>query len=1011
MAASLSIAQSKSDPKPAVNSGDSCPIDKSTWPRHLIAVRIMMLLSLCLVSGPTRLDADDLFTKTIQPFFQQKCVKCHGQQKKIKGEIDLAQVKSMSQLLGQSELLDRVIDALDSSEMPPESEPELRPQQRSEILAALRKTLQRSIAQSKPAKFPVRRLNRFQYNYTVKDLFQLKLDVFPLPEKLMTRQTRYLDGQSPRMPAEVKVKSDALNPQPGMRRVKSFPKDLRAAHGFDNQANQLTLSPLLLDAFLRLSVSIVESPDFNAENVGIWQEFFQEPAQQNDLAAEVSQRLKPFLTQAFRREISSETVNRYANYTLAKIKAGASFTDAMKKVSSAVLSSPMFLYRYQSEADQEKQYELAANLSYFFWSSCPDHELLQLAKAGQLDQPEIWQATIDRMMRDPKIERLLDSFPAQWMQLENVLAATPDPQQQRLFRLDQSYPASLQMLVEPLLLFDLVFLEDRPLIELVSPKESFQSRFLDAWYHSDLQPEKLNLAQVLKQNQANDQRRQELKRQIAESQQALQKIIEPARQKILQHQQNNTQSKPVDLKPIGAWDFEGDLKSSIGNLDLSAVGKVEFEKGMVVLKKTYLLSQPIPVDLKEKTLEVWCVPHNLNQRGGGVMGIQGQGDFFDTIVLGERKARHWISGSNGFSRTDDFPDSQPETKPNQMIHLVMVYQADGTTLLYRNGQPYGKPFKKERAVFPKQQSRVIFGLRHLPAGGNRYLNVSIDQARLYNRALTPAEVQAANRGRHLFVTEQEIIAALSQADVARHAQLKKKLQTLNQSLKQVPANQDPARLAQQARQKFEEDLKRQLRDPTFRRLKVDDPRYGGVITNAAVMSMTSGPKRTHPIARGAWMIEVIFNDPPPPPPNDVPPLNEESGDQNLTIREKFKVHRENPDCAGCHSRLDPLGFAMENFDTTGRWRDLYPNGRKVDMGGTLLRKYKFASVIEFKQAIVAEEKRFAKAFVSHLMRFALARELTPLDKLKVDEIVASQQADRFRLRSLVKSVVRECYSN
>ena len=86
----------------------------------------------------------------------------------------------------------------------------------------------------------------------------------------------------------------------------------------------------------------------------------------------------------------------------------------------------------------------------------------------------------------------------------------------------------------------------------------------------------------------------------------------------------------------------------------------------------------------------------------------GNGDFFDTIVIGERKDRHWISGSNGFARTNDFPGSFPEQKANERLHLAMVYKEDGTTTLYRNGQPYGRPFRKGSAKFPKNQSSVIF---------------------------------------------------------------------------------------------------------------------------------------------------------------------------------------------------------------------------------------------------------------------------------------------------------------
>jgi hypothetical protein len=153
------------------------------------------------------------------------------------------------------------------------------------------------------------------------------------------------------------------------------------------------------------------------------------------------------------------------------------------------------------------------------------------------------------------------------------------------------------------------------------------------------------------------------------------------------------------------------------------------------------------------------------------------------------------------------------------------------------------------------------------------------------------------------------------------------------------------------------------------------------------------------------MIEVIFNDPPPPPPNDVPPLDEEAGPKNLTIREKFAMHRENPDCAGCHARIDPLGFALENFDITGRWRDKYENDRDVDASGTLLKTYDFTDVVEFKASLVKEQRRFAKAFASHLLRFALARELGPADSLVVDRIVANAEPDGYRLKSLIREVI------
>jgi hypothetical protein len=224
-------------------------------------------------------------------------------------------------------------------------------------------------------------------------------------------------------------------------------------------------------------------------------------------------------------------------------------------------------------------------------------------------------------------------------------------------------------------------------------------------------------------------------------------------------------------------------------------------------------------------------------------------------------------------------------------------------------------------------------------------------------------------------------------------------------LKQVPADIDPDQAARAAQQSYEENLRGQLRSREFRRVVSQDPRYGGIITNAAMLSMTSGPKRTHPVARGVWIIEVIFNDPPPPPPNDVPPLDEGTADEDLTIRERFAVHRKNPSCAGCHSKLDPLGFALENFDITGRWRDKYTNGRDVDPSGTLMRKHPFDGVVSFKESVIKEDHRFAKAFTEHLLRFALARELDPVDSLAVDEIVSQSQAGGLGLKTLLRSVV------
>ena len=194
----------------------------------------------------------------------------------------------------------------------------------------------------------------------------------------------------------------------------------------------------------------------------------------------------------------------------------------------------------------------------------------------------------------------------------------------------------------------------------------------------------------------------------------------------------------------------------------------------------------------------------------------------------------------------------------------------------------------------------------------------------------------------------------------------------------------------------------------FERVSINDRKEGGVITSAAVMTMTSGPEETKPITRGAWISGVIFNDPPEPPPADVPTLENADSElaKQMTLRERFASHRENPDCAGCHKKLDPLGFALENFDAVGRWRDQYHNGREVDSSGILFRKHKFNDVVEFKDAIMSEKDRFTKALVSHLLSFSLGRKLSAFDSPAVDLVAKKVKESDYSLRVMIHEIVQ-----
>ncbi|MBT4901427.1 MAG: DUF1588 domain-containing protein [Verrucomicrobia bacterium] len=876
-----------------------------------------------------------------------------------------------------------MIEVIDAADMPPEDEPRLTEAQRANLLASLKTELRAATANAKGGHIPIRRLNRFQYNNTVRDLFQLNRDVFPLPEKLMTRQTIYLNA--PKMPDRVNVRSLTLNPADGLREVKAFPKDLRASHGFDNQANQLTLSPLLLDAFLRLSVSIVESPDFNENTVGVWNTFFKPPAEGIDLSADTRKRIAAFLKRAFRGPVEGATVDRYTAYALAKMKQELTFTESMKKVASGVLSSPMFLYRYP--ATDAKAYTLASNLSFFLWASTPDSDLLRLAGNGDLVEPEVLDKTIDRMLADPKIERFLDTFPAQWMQLENILAATPDPKKHRLFMLDKNHPASLQMLCEPLLLFDAVFVEDRPIAEFIKPTFSYQSDFLKDWYTTDLKAPKVDEKKIIEENKPLEAKRKAAREVIKLAQydldvfvESIPSIIEKKADQIDftegQAQWEAAQQKALaESAALSPWHHIGPFGA--GNFD-EAHAKAFIDETNVNLGKTY-------GKLK------WEFAKNFVD--GKVHALNGGNSatyLYRTIQSGTARELELSIGTddsfklwlNGKLITDK--KITRGVAPDQDKVRVSLVKGQNKLLfkIANGGGGYGFYFKTQSVPFPVpvvaaiQTDTAERSDEQTAALAEYYLSIAPE--------LEPARKKAASK--------REILA--------------KVLNQEKDKLNKLPKPRDPRKVQEEMNRRYDDEIRGRLRDETFRRVAAKDPRYGGVITSAAMLSMTSGPRRTHPIARGAWVIEVIFNDPPPPPPNDVPPLNEDASDENLTIREKFAEHRENPDCAGCHSRLDPLGFALENFDITGRWRDKYENGRTVDVSGTLLRKYEFKDIVRFKESIAKEDRRFAKAFTAHLMRFALSRELTPGDTLTIDRIINKTANKNFRLRSLIKEVIR-----
>jgi mono/diheme cytochrome c family protein len=189
----------------------------------------------------------------------------------------------------------------------------------------------------------------------------------------------------------------------------------------------------------------------------------------------------------------------------------------------------------------------------------------------------------------------------------------------------------------------------------------------------------------------------------------------------------------------------------------------------------------------------------------------------------------------------------------------------------------------------------------------------------------------------------------------------------------------------------------------FREVKLTDGKRGGVLTHASVLTVTSNPTRTSPVKRGKWVLENLLASPPPPAPPNVPELEKTA--LTGTLRQQMEQHRANPSCAGCHEKMDAIGFGLENFDAIGGWRD--SDGKnKVDASGVLPGNQKFDGPAELRKILMTQGDKFRRCLAEKLLTFALGRGLEYYDKCVLDDLVTKLKGGSDRFSALVLAVVQ-----
>ena len=652
---------------------------------------------------------DAAFKTKVQPFVETYCSDCHFGNG-AEGDTQLDLFSSTTDVGADLETWANVLDEMQQGSMPPDDAEQPTTTESEFVQNWILKTIDQHRDKVPPLGM-VRRMTRFEYENTIRDLFRLERDCFTNPARII-RTSQYFDPSKDKMPNHVLAVSYFANAEyrfSDLEGVSTLSVDPPVEHGFANDQETLSLAPVQMENYFSIANGLLESQEFPGI-CGEWNSMFASQANEDAEASKkrANEVLTAFLPRAFRSPVSDGELQRYKDLFNREFDSTSSYTQAMKSTIVAVLVSPRFLFRtefYQppleSDLDDSKaadgrdlNFALASRLSFFLWGSMPDDELLAKAAEGTLTDTNVLQEQFERMMRDDKIKSLSIDFGMQWLKLQKVASALPDPDKYPDYYVKAYPPPAASMMIEQMLFFETIMVENRSILEFVKSDFAYLNRQLITWYQMDV----------------------------------------------------------------------------------------------------------------EKTL-------------GYVPPLENFEDFF-------------------------------------------------------------------RIQWPSEHR-------------------------------------------------------------------------------------------------------------------------GGVITSGAMLLSTSTTRRTSPVYRGAWVLDVVFNSPPPPAPADVPPLEPAEDKQNLklNVRDKLEKHRLDPACSSCHDRIDPLGFGLEIFDTVGRWRKVYENGEPVDASGDIDGDA-FDGPVRLKNVILRKKERFVQAFVEHVVKYALGRQLHFSDEPEIQRITEKVLKDDCRFHSVIREVVK-----
>jgi hypothetical protein len=196
-----------------------------------------------------------------------------------------------------------------------------------------------------------------------------------------------------------------------------------------------------------------------------------------------------------------------------------------------------------------------------------------------------------------------------------------------------------------------------------------------------------------------------------------------------------------------------------------------------------------------------------------------------------------------------------------------------------------------------------------------------------------------------------------------------------------------------------------VKGPDFRKVDLTTDQRGGILTQGAVLAVSSYPNRTSPTIRGKYVLSNVLGTPPPPPPPDVPALDVSKVGSDISLRKQLEAHRSNPVCASCHSKMDVLGFGLENYNAIGKWRTM--DGKfPVDVGGTMPNGKSFETAAQMRTVLEGNSMpQITRCLTEKVMTYALGRGMQPYDNRTLSQITKTVEADGLHFQTLIYEVV------